>query len=94
MPNRSSIDRRDTSTLAFDIVQQATGQKSPAKEKDPAAVALGRKGGLKGGKARAEVLTPERRKEIASEAAHKRWANQLNSDKLARGVNVSRPSGI
>lgn len=69
MPERSS--RRDTNTLAFDIVQQATGQKP--QEKDPAAVALGRKGGLKGGKARAASMTPERRAEIAKAAAAKRW---------------------
>jgi hypothetical protein len=43
--------------------------------KDPAAVALGRKGGLKGGSARADSLTPERRKKIAEDAARKRWRN-------------------
>jgi hypothetical protein len=75
MPNRSS--RRDTNTLAFDIVQQATGQAKPEKEKDPAAVALGRKGGLKGGRARADLLTPERRMEIAKNAAAKRWKDRL-----------------
>jgi hypothetical protein len=42
-------------------------------EKDPAAVALGRKGGLKGGRARSESLTPEERKKIAQDAAKKRW---------------------
>jgi hypothetical protein len=41
--------------------------------KNPAAVLLGRLGGLKGGKARAEKLSPERRKEIAQLAAKKRW---------------------
>ena len=41
--------------------------------KDPAAVALGRKGGLKGGKARAQKLTPEQRSEIAKRAARARW---------------------
>ena len=41
--------------------------------KNPAAVELGRKGGLKGGRARADSLTPERRKEIAQEAANRRW---------------------
>lgn len=48
---------------------------SPADDpnKDPAAVALGRKGGLKGGKARADSLTPEERKKIAQDAAKKRW---------------------
>jgi hypothetical protein len=41
--------------------------------KDPAAVALGRKGGLKGGRARADSLTPEQRKKLAQDAARKRW---------------------
>lgn len=44
-----------------------------AKEKNPAAVALGRLGGLKGGKARAEKLTKEQRSEIAKKAAAARW---------------------
>jgi hypothetical protein len=44
------------------------------KGKDPLAVLLGRRGGLKGGKARAEKLTPERRKEIAQRGAQARWA--------------------
>jgi hypothetical protein len=48
----------------------------PAPEKNPAAVALGRMGGLKGGKARAESMTAERRKEIAQRAAKQRWANR------------------
>ena len=43
------------------------------KEKNPAAVALGRLGGLKGGKARAAKLTPEQRKAIAKKAAKSRW---------------------
>ena len=42
-------------------------------DKEPAAVALGRKGGLKGGKARAAKLTPEQRSEIAKKAAAARW---------------------
>lgn len=44
--------------------------------KNPAAVALGRLGGLKGGKARAEALSPARRKAIAKKAAAKRWENK------------------
>jgi hypothetical protein len=43
--------------------------------KNPAAVALGRLGGLKGGKARAEKLTPAKRKAIAEKAAAKRWGH-------------------
>lgn len=44
------------------------------REKDPAAVSLGRRGGLKGGRARAEKLTPEQRREIARKAAEARWS--------------------
>lgn len=44
--------------------------------KDPAAMALGRKGGLKGGKARAAALTPTQRSEAAAKAAAARWAKQ------------------
>lgn len=46
----------------------------PKPEKNPAAVALGRLGGLKGGRARADSMTPEKRKEIAQRAAKQRWA--------------------
>ena len=45
----------------------------PDPTKDQAAVSLGRKGGLKGGRARADSLTPEQRKKIAQDAARKRW---------------------
>jgi hypothetical protein len=45
-------------------------------KKNPAAVALGRLGGLKGGKARAKKLTPERRREIAVQAVKARWARK------------------
>ena len=70
---------RDLNQWAKRMVEIATGEASdmpPTPEeqgKDPAAVALGRKGGLKGGKARAEKMSPERRAEIARAAAHKRW---------------------
>jgi hypothetical protein len=69
------VTRRDTNTLAFDIVQQATGEKPPD-GKNPAAVALGRLGGLKGGKARAEKLTAQERTVIAKRAAQKRWTGE------------------
>jgi hypothetical protein len=72
MPKK--VERRDTNTLAFDIIQQVTGQRPKDDEgKNPAAVALGRLGGIKGGKARAQALTPEKRAEIARKAAQKRW---------------------
>ena len=71
MPKRSSKDLNQT---AFNIVQQATGQTPAKPEKNPAAVALGRLGGLKGGKARAKNLSKRRRIEIAKKAAAKRWS--------------------
>ena len=69
MPKRSS-KRQDVNVLAADIVAEATGDS----EKNPAAVALGRLGGLKGGKARAKKLSKKRRSEIARNAAQARWA--------------------
>lgn len=76
MPERSSKPKRptDINQLAASIVQAATEDESEIEDKrDPAAVALGRKGGLKGGKARAAKLTPEERSEIAKKAAAARW---------------------
>jgi hypothetical protein len=70
MPKRSSKDLNQT---AFSIVQQSTGQAAPVPAKNPAAVALGRLGGLKGGKARARALTAKKRSEIAQKAAKSRW---------------------
>jgi hypothetical protein len=62
--------RKDLNQTAFSIVQQATGEApAPVDDgKNPAAVELGRLGGKKGGKARAEALTPEERSEIAKKA--------------------------
>ncbi len=81
MPNRSSKKRpRDINQLAKYIVDLSTGNPitediSPIaeKEKNPAAVSLGRLGGLKGGKARADKLTPAERSAIAKKAASARW---------------------
>jgi hypothetical protein len=65
MPKRSS--KPDLNQIAAAVVEQST------REKNPAAVALGRLGGLKGGKARAKSLSAGRRKEIAKHAAARRW---------------------
>ena len=68
---------RDISQLAASIVQDATAEPTPKEsppKKNPAAVALGRLGGLKGGKARAEKLSAQKRKEIAKKAAKARWS--------------------
>lgn len=68
---------RDTNQLAKFITDLATGEIEMPKTddgKDPAAVALGRKGGLKGGKARADSLTAKQRSAIAKKAAASRWS--------------------
>ena len=61
--------------IAFRVAQEAMGEAPPEKpsEKNPAAVALGKLGGAKGGRARAAKLTPKRRTEIARQAAQARW---------------------
>lgn len=69
----------DFAVNAFRVVQEATSEKEPEltpEGKNPNAVALGRLGGLKGGKARSDKLSPERRKEIAQKAAQKRWSKK------------------
>ena len=71
MPKRSS--KLDPAQNALRVVEEAIGESLTQKEKNPAAVALGRRGGLKGGKARAEKLTPNQRKQIAKKAAKARW---------------------
>jgi hypothetical protein len=75
MPKRSSKKKSgDINVLASQIVKEAAGEyKTDIQDKNPAAVTLGRLGGLKGGKARASKLTPERRSEIAKKAARARW---------------------
>lgn len=78
MPNRSSKNPPyDLNKLAAFITDEATNEDPPEDDgKNPAAVALGKLGGAKGGPARAKALTPERRREIAQQAAAKRWGVQ------------------
>jgi hypothetical protein len=67
----------DFNELAFSIAEQATSDhptiNSTINGKNPHAVALGRLGGLKGGKARAEKLSAKKRQQIAKKAAKARW---------------------
>ena len=71
---------RDHNQLAKLIADIATGEQVDRlvteDGRDLAAVMLGRLGGLKGGRARAATLTPERRKEIAEKAARTRWGSK------------------
>lgn len=75
MAERRKKRPNDPFQLAKLIGDIATGQIEDKAEdgKNPAAVEIGRLGGLKGGKARAEKLTAERRQEIAKAAIRKRW---------------------
>lgn len=85
MPSRSSKPKRegkahDFTTIARRVVEQAIGEKldgspldDPNQGKNPAAVALGKLGGAKGGAARAAALSPAKRKAIAKKAAQARW---------------------
>ncbi|MGH2695605.1 MAG: histone H1 [Actinomycetota bacterium] len=75
MPERSRKRSRDLNEMAKSIADEATSEVKPEPEdaRDPAAVELGRRGGLKGGRARARKLSAKRRKEIAQKAAEARW---------------------
>jgi hypothetical protein len=79
MPKRSSKQQKDTQQLARSVLDQIAPDAEPkpdAPEKNPAAVALGRLGGLKGGKARAASLSKRKRSEIAKKAAAARWGKK------------------
>ncbi len=86
MPNRSRKTakpaapkrkpERDENQAAFDAVQQIIRQ-SEGTGKNPLAVALGRLGGLKGGRARATKLSSAERSESASKAAKARWGKRM-----------------
>jgi hypothetical protein len=78
-PHKSS---RDFNALASSIVGTATGDQPPHQlaEKDHAAVELGKRGGKKGGPARAKALTAQKRREIAQKAARMRWDKGHTSD--------------
>lgn len=66
-------DPNQLGKLITDIATGAAKDEAPDAGKNPTAVTSGRKGGLNGGKARAERLSPERRSEIARKAAAARW---------------------
>ena len=82
MPTRASKPKRprDTNQLAWQIVQEATGQIAAAPaipdNRNQAAVALAQLGAKKGGEARARKLSPRQRKQIAKKAAKVRWSKK------------------
>lgn len=85
MPDRSRKRPRDPNQLGKLIVDIATSEADEASEEDskknPAAVELGRKGGLKGGKARAAKMSAEERSESARRAATMRWQEARRGQK-------------
>lgn len=76
MPKRSKKPA-DLNRLAAAIVDHATTEESPPPESQQ--VIAGRKGGERGGKARASRMTPEQRSEAARKAASARWAERGDS---------------
>ena len=81
MPDRSKTRPRDPNELAHRVFLESIGELPKTvlpevKAKNPAAVALGRLGGLKGGIARAAALSPRKRSQIAAKAAAKRWGKK------------------
>lgn len=81
-PDKKPKRPRDANQLAKYVVDLATGEaeeSDPDAGKNPAAVELGRLGGLKGGKERAKKLTAKQRSEIARRAAQKRWGYESSS---------------
>lgn len=81
-PKKKPKLREDVNTMAARIVAEAAGvtEKTPDPDagKDPAAVALGRKGGLKGGKARAAKMTKKQKTASAKKASAVRWGDTAN----------------
>jgi hypothetical protein len=78
MPKRPRRPR-DPNELAFQVFQEAIGDLPPSsleRQKNPAAVALGKLGGAKGGTARAAGMTAEQRSEAARKAARARWRSK------------------
>lgn len=75
MPKRSSKTQKDPQQLARSVLDAVVPDAEPAvkPEKNPAAVALGKLGGQKGGPARAKKLSAAKRKAIAKKAAAARW---------------------
>ena len=80
MPKRS---RKDENQLGKSIVDRATGQDGPVPDEDTIKRVMreiGRRGGLKGGKARAKKLSAKRRSQIASKAARARWRKKRGNN--------------
>lgn len=87
IPKRSSKKKpADINVIAAEILRATTDEeaesfKKPSKKKNPHAAALGKLGGLKGGRSRAQKLSPKRRAEIARNAARARWKKSKSSEK-------------
>jgi hypothetical protein len=76
MPKRTSKGRRDTNQLAkavMDRIDELSDVAAAGPGKNPFAVALGRRGGLKGGRARMDSMTADERRKLAAKAAKARW---------------------
>jgi hypothetical protein len=81
MRNRSRKPHEDVNQIAYSIMEAIAAGTVPTTPdgKNPFAVALGRKGGLKGGKARAAGMTAKERSDSAKRAAQARWSGNNSS---------------
>ena len=90
MPKRSrkvqnKVSIRDENQSAHDALQRVLESTGETEGKNPAAVALGRLGGLKGGRARADKLTPVQRRKSAMKAAKARWSSREKTTAKTKG---------
>jgi hypothetical protein len=74
--------KKDANEIAHAMVEMIASGNVPSLPdgKDPIAVAMGRRGGLKGGKARAAILTAQQRSDSAKKAARARWRRQADAN--------------
>lgn len=79
-PRKHRRKNEDINEAAFRVMREATEKHDPERPKNPAAVALGRLGASKGGKARAAKLSAKRRTQIARKAAMKRWGDKRRGE--------------
>lgn len=92
MTTKRTNPRKDFTQVALSVVKRAAGE--AATPVDSEKQASGRKGGLKGGAARASKLTPEQRVEIAKRAAQKRWASAATEPAAAGQAPSQRKAKV
>jgi hypothetical protein len=86
MTTKRTNPRKDFTQVAFGVVQKATGEAPPVNKPLSGKKADSQKGGLRGGKARMNALTPEQKSELGKKAAEARWAQTAPAVKAGAGA--------